>query len=144
MLDKRFIQGMLALVLAASTACTDTPTSPSSLFDGAWTGTIVDADAGTGVVTLSLTQSGAGVAGTWTASFADVTRSRQGTASGTLANGSLALFLSPSSSLACASGVSLTGTLGATMGVSGGEMKGPYTAFTCTGVDSGTLDLLRS
>jgi hypothetical protein len=30
------------------------------------------------------------------------------------------------------------------MTVSGAAMKGSYTAFTCAGIDSGTLDLARS
>src|SRR5690242_13180433 len=120
---------MLAATVAASFACRDPAPTASDAIGGDWRGTIVDSDAGTGSVSVSLTESGAGLSGTWSDTFADTSKNRRGTASGTIAAGTVSLFLTPDASIACASGATFSGTLGATLTLRAGRLAGAYTVF---------------
>ena len=129
-----------ALVAVLLAACgEDNPAGPSSpLFTGTWIGPIVDSAVGTGTARLVLNQSGAGVTGTFTTTFANSSLDRSGTVSGTALTTKASLFLTPSVPLVCG----LSGTMGSTLTVSVGKLTGSYTALACAGASvTGTLDL---
>lgn len=132
--------GALLLPVAA---CSSGPVAPSGGFDGTWLGTLSDSASGSGSVKLVLSQAAAGVSGTFAITFADSSQNRSGTAGGTAAAPLLVLSLVPAAPLVCSGGVTLTGTLSATMTMSGNRMSGSYSSFTCGGAIGGTLDVSR-
>ena len=132
--------GLLAGMVAV--ACGDGPAAPGGPFNGTWSGAIADGAAGAGTARLVLTQSGAGVSGTFTTSFADGAFDRAGSVSGTASSTAASLALTPGTPVVC-SGFSLTGTMAGTVTVSGTRMTGTYAVLACSGAVNGTLDLAR-
>jgi len=135
---KRVAVALLAVVLAA--ACDDNPVAPGGPFLGTWAGPVMDSAAGAGLAQLVLTQSGAGVSGTFTMTFSSSVFDRSGTVSGTaMTTTAASMFLTPSTSLPCG----LSGTMGANVSISGTKLTGNYSAVACSGAVTGTLDLTR-
>jgi hypothetical protein len=120
------------------------PGEPSPLLAGRWTGVMGDSVAGTGDTTLTMEQRGPGVSGSWSVAFANPALNRHGTISGTQRGTQISLFLTPRDSVACPSGVILSGTLGFTGTLAGGRLSGTYVVFACDGAVNGSLDLTRT
>lgn len=129
--------------LATLAGCSSGPAAPSSLLDGTWSGTFSDSGSGAGSAKLVLTQTAAGVAGTFAITFSDATKDRSGTVGGTVAASLLVLTLSPSAPVVCSPTVTLSGTLSATLTVAGNRMTGTYSSFTCGGAAGGSVDIAR-
>lgn len=129
------------VVLVSLAACSSGPAAPSGGLDGTWLGTMTDSVSGPGTLKLVLTQTSAGVAGTFVLAFADVSQNRSGAAGGTLAASVLVMTLTPTAPLVCSPGVTLSGTVSTTMTVSGNRMTGTYSAFTCGGAIGGNIDV---
>src|SRR6185369_6977706 len=109
-MNQRTRLSAVVLAMALVAACNDSPTAPAGPFVGTWAGAIVDSAAGSGTARLVLTQSGAGVSGTFTTTFANSALDRAGTVSGTATANAASVFLTPSAPLSCG----LSGTLGTT------------------------------
>ena len=97
-----------------------------------------------GTITLEMTQSGAGVTGTWTADSDGLALDQTGSIGGTLTGSTLALFLSPTTPLTCSSGTTLSGTLGMTGSLDGDRLAGDYVVFGCESVATGHIDATRN
>ena len=136
------VAGVL-LAAALATNCDGGPVAPGGPFLGTWAGAIVDSAAGAGTARLVLTQSGAGVSGTFTTTFPTSSFDRAGSVSGTATGATASTFLTPSAPTVCGSGASLSGTMGATVSIAGTKLTGGYSVLLCTGAGSGTLDLTR-
>ena len=132
--------GLLASMLVIG--CGDSPSEPTSDLDGTWRGTITRA-AAAGTITLQMTQSGAGVTGTWSADLDGVAFDQSGAIGGTVAGSSASLFLTPSSALACSTSSTLSGTLTMNGSFGGDRLTGNYVVFTCDGVDTGRIEVVR-
>jgi hypothetical protein len=120
------------LVAMATTAgCGDnTPTSPSDVYKGFWSGTINDSTAGAGTLRISLTD-GSPISGTWGATLPAASPIGFVTSEAvTTAKRSLAL--------ACGT----AGSIGLSAIVDGKTMSGTYLAFGC-GLSSGSISLVR-
>lgn len=125
----------LFALLAATvlTACGTSGGSVSYNYGGSWAGTIQDSVAGTGSVTMSMTQSGTDLAGTWQAVFAAGTNG--GTAVGVVNGSQVVLELYPSDVSACPYNVVATRN--------GDTLSGNYSAFNCTATVTGTLSVTK-
>ena len=142
----------LSFLSAAAIACVlmstvsgcgrDTPAEPTSGLDGTWRGTITR-DAAAGTITLQMTQSGAGVTGTWSADLDGLVFDQAGTLGGTLTGSTLALFLNPATPFACGSGATLSGTLAMTGSLAGDRLTGGYVVFACDSVATGRIEVTR-
>jgi hypothetical protein len=91
-----------------------------------------------------MTQSGAGVTGTWSADLDGVAFDQAGSVGGTVAGAVVSLFLSPGAATACAGGATLSGTLTMNGSVSGDQLTGNYVVFTCDGADNGRIETTRA
>ena len=120
----------------------DTPVEPTDGLDGTWRGTITRG-ATSGTITLQTKQSGAGVTGTWSADLDGVTFDQIGSVGGTVAGSAVSLFLRPTTTRDCGSGVTLSGTLAMNGSFAGHRLTGDYVVFTCAGVDVGHVDATR-
>lgn len=132
----------MAVVLALVAGCSDAPAAPGGPFEGSWFGPFVDSAGGAGTARLVLTQSGAGLSGTFTMALTNPPNSADqvGTVSGTTTTKTTAsIFLKPSTPLSCG----LSGTMGGAVSLSGLKLTGNFSAVTCTGAVTGTLDLAR-
>jgi hypothetical protein len=131
------------IVCIATGGCDrDLPTQPASGLDGAWHGTITRG-AMAGTIALLLTQSGAGVTGTWTADLDGLAFDQTGSAGGTVTGPTVSLFLSPATPLTCASGATLSGTLAMNGTIAGDRLTGDYVVFACDSVATGRIDVTR-
>ena len=133
----------LAMAIAALvTACGGAPTTPTTTFPlaGTWVGQIAD-NAGTGTLTLVLSQSGPGVSGTFVVTSNTAALVSSGTAGGTANGAALSLFLTPSAPLVCSPTLTLTGTVGASLTIAGRRMTGQYFVTSCGGGRAGTVDV---
>ena len=106
-------------------------------FNGTWTGPITSNIVGipTGTATVTLTQTGSSLSGTWSTVYPDPMINNSGSFSGTASEMSLSGTLSPSDPTSCPYTVNAT--------VSGNLMSGPYAAFNCTAVISGSISLTK-
>ncbi len=135
---------MACVLIGGVSACgRDTPAEPTSWLDGTWRGTITRNGAA-GTITLHMTQSGAGVTGTWTADLDGLALDQTGSIGGTLTGSTLVLFLSPTTPLTCGSGTTLSGTLAMTGSLAGDRLAGDYVVFGCESVATGRIDATRN
>ena len=137
-----FLRAGAVACLVLSGCDRDTPTEPASGVDGAWRGTITRG-AVAGTITMQLTQSGAGVTGTWTADLGGLEFDQSGSAGGTVAGSTVSLFLSPEAPLTCASGTTLSGTLALNGSVTGDRLVGDSVVFACNSAVTGRIDMTR-
>jgi hypothetical protein len=137
--ERRLIPVLLFTLAVSVAGCgSDPPASPtpsSSIFEGAWVGTFADAAIGPVPVTFRLTAGPVTASGTWTAVIADQTVGGSLVAISARESGSVRHLLSG----ACAGGGFWT--LDAT--ISANRMTGQVGAFLCSGLTSGTVDLVR-
>jgi hypothetical protein len=122
-------------------ACRNGQSGPDGVqsLTGVWTGTVTDSGAGTGALSLTLTQVAVGVTGTWSVTFPGTTANRSGSVGGTLGGSVISLFLTPSVPLGCG----LSGTLAVSATLENGRLSGTYVAFDCTDTTTGSLDVSR-
>ena len=131
-------------LLASLPACSSSPAAPSvGGLDGNWSGSVKDSVAGPGTARFVLSQTGAGVSGTFALTFSAIPGDRIGTAGGTLAASVVILALVPSAPLVCSPTVTLSGAMSATMTIVGDRMTGTYSSFTCGGAIGGTIEVTR-
>jgi hypothetical protein len=107
-----------------------------------WRGTYTRG-ASSGTMTLQLTQSGAGVTGTWSTDLEGVEFDQAGSLGGTATGSRVALFLTPAASLICSSGITLSGTLSLTASVEGDRLSGDVVALECESVATGRIEVTR-
>lgn len=133
-----------AIAILALAGCEkSSPTEPSGSLAGNWSGPMAGTTAGDATAQIALTQTGAGVTGTYTLAYTDASKNQSGVAGGTLAGTTLALTLTPAQPLACGS-VTLSGTMSATLTMSAPDrLEGSYAAFVCGGAIGGSIALQR-
>lgn len=99
---------------------------------GAYSGTLSDNGAGQGTFTVTISQSGTNLSGTWAVSFPDRRLNNSGTINGVLVNGTTAQFyLDPSVAGSC--------LYLATAVVQDGKMKGTYASQDCVIANGGSF-----
>jgi hypothetical protein len=127
----------LLFLLAGLVSCGKSNTSPSDIFDGTWVGQITTNLAGVapGTATVTLTQSGSTVSGSYSTSYPDPSNNGGGSFSGTATGTSLAGTLSPSNPNQCPYTVNAT--------ASGNQLTGTYAAFNCTISFGGSVSLTK-
>lgn len=104
---------------------------------GAWTGTLIDSSAGTGTLSLTITQNTSQLTGTWQTTFADSRNNSGGTLSGSVSETSTALVLSAAEP-ACSLTVAVTRD-----STDDKHFTGTYVTFNCARTSNGTLDVRR-
>lgn len=134
---------LLALAACLTGCGAKPPAAPGvSAFTGSWVGRVSDALDGDGTARLVLAGQDGGITGDYSADFAgDV--AVEGAVSGSVFGTRATAAITPAAALDCGSGLTLTGTLSATLVVSSAGLSGQYTGFTCGGVRTGRLDLVR-
>jgi hypothetical protein len=139
-----------SFLCAAMTACAlvtgcggETPVEPTSGLDGTWRGTITRSTT-PGTIRLQMTQSGAGVTGTWSADLDGLAFDQSGSVGGTVTGPSVSLFLNPGTPLVCGSGTTLSGTLAMNGSLAGDRLTGNYVVFSCESVDTGRIEVKRA
>lgn len=137
-----FFHVMSAVVALAAIACGRSPASPSSPLTGTWRGTDVRAGVSR-TITLEMTQSGAGVTGTWSAVADGLASPETGSLGGTLVGSTASLSLTPSSPVVCGPDVTLSGTLALTGTLAGDRLGGNYIVFLCDGAATGRIEVVR-
>jgi hypothetical protein len=126
------IAGAAALVACAAKSSTAPATGTVA---GSWSGSISDARAGNGALTLSLAQAGDSVTGTWAAAYADTVDDIGGTVFGHVAGSTVTILLKPGNPPTCQYGpFEVTAAL-----VPGASLNGTYSTVQCTLGDSGTV-----
>ena len=103
---------------------------------GTWTGTIQDSVVGTGTALFTFSQTDTNVNGTWQFTFSNPASNSGGTLSGTAGDPEIALTLFASQSQACSFTVVASFD-------DDDHVTGTYTAFNCTLLQSGSLDINR-
>ena len=130
---RRMILGGVLCVLAGCGGSSPAAPSPATVA-GTWRGTITNSlGSGPTPATLTLSQSGSALSGTWNLVGPDgaSTGSLSGNAIGALA----AMTLTPSVATQCPYTMNTT--------IAGNRMTGIYASFTCSVVSSGSIDLTR-
>lgn len=103
---------------------------------GAYGGTLADNVAGTGTFTVTISQNGTSLSGTWAVSFSDRRLNNSGTITGVLVNATTAqLYLNPSVAGGC--------VYSATAVVDGRQMKGTYATQNCGIANGGSFTAAR-
>ncbi len=137
-----FVSAAVAVCAAvAITACSPKSSSPTStlqpaVIDGAWSGAVSDMILGSGTLSMSLTQFGDSVSGTWSSTFPNQNDDLVGTVRGIVGASTLTVLLKPLGGSTCQFGpFELTATV-----TSAGSMSGTLTeAYPCAAYDSGTF-----
>jgi hypothetical protein len=105
---------------------------------GTWTGTVQDSLAGTGTALFTFSQTGTNVNGTWQFTFQNPANNSGGNLSGTAGDPEIALTLFAAPSQTCSF------TVAANFDEDDNDhFTGTYTAFNCTILPSGSLDVHR-
>jgi hypothetical protein len=126
-----FAVAVCLMVLTMAGACADKgPTEPSDIYQGLWTGTIVDREGGAGTLRIDL-PGGSPLSGTWAAILP---------VASPIGIISSEPVTTPQRSLALSCGVS--GSIGLSALVNGKTMTGSYLAIGC-GLSSGSITLMR-
>ena len=126
-----------ATVSHLTTAMPDTPEPQQLFFNGTWTGPVTSNFPGIppGTGTITITQTGSSLSGTWATVYPDPTFNDSGSFSGTASGMSLSGTLSPSDPTDCPYTINAT--------VSGNLMSGTYATFDCTFAVSGSISLTK-
>jgi hypothetical protein len=134
----------IAIVLPMTwTACgRESPVEPSATLSGTWRGTLTRGST-SGGVTLEISQSGAGVTGTWSTAGEGSFPSQSGSLGGTVVGSTASLSLTPAVQLVCSGDITLSGTLSVTATVDGNRLAGQYVVFLCDDVASGRIEVTR-
>lgn len=102
-------------------------------YGGSWVGTINDSVAGRGTMTVSMSQFGSQVKGSWTATYAS--SAAGGSLTGTVSGTSVVMSLVPSNSSLC--------PYNAVTNLVGSTLSGNYTAYNCSKTITGTLTITK-
>ena len=131
------IVGLALCTVAACGGGNSSPTAPTPpfSFNGTWTGPIISNLVGPGTATITITQTGSSLSGTWASVYPDPTIQGAGAFSGEASGMSLEGTLSPSVPTGCPYTVNAT--------VSGNVMTGTYATFNCKVVDAGSVTLTK-
>ena len=134
---KPVIIRVLLFVLAVSAAwcSSDSPSEPTSPFEGEWSGAMSDNALGQVPISLELADSPAGASGEWSATVAGQTVNGTLLAVSTIETGSVRHLISAS----CSGG----GFWSVAVTFSGSRMAGSYGATSCAGLTAGTLDVVK-
>jgi hypothetical protein len=143
---KRHVNSFATLALVACAvftfaACSrnsDSATAPlpSGAISGNWSGALTDSILGSGTLTMTLSQFGDSVNGTWTSTFPDSINDLIGTVRGAIGGSTLTILLKPLGGSTCQFGpYLLTATVTST-----GSMSGKLTeAYPCDIGDGGSF-----
>ena len=142
---------LVSIIVLGLSACggdNKSPTSPTPIppppppppfsFTGTWTGpiTIAGAELPPGTATVTITQTGSSLSGTWSTVYpTEPPLTTSGAFSGTANGMALQGTLSPSDPDLCSYTINAT--------VSGTVMTGTFATVNCTGSESGTVMLTR-
>lgn len=125
---------LVSLIAALLVACNDTTGPSDSTLSGSWDGSVTDSQSGTGTLSVSLSQSGQALSGTWQVTYG--TANGSGNLTGAVNGANLALTLEPTSQNDC--------TVNVTATVTGSTMSGNYSMSNCSSSgENGTLKLTR-
>lgn len=124
---------VVSVIAVMLMACNDSTGPSGSGLNGTWKGTATDSQTGSGTASVTLSQSGQSLSGTWQVTFQGVVST--GNATGAVNGANLVLTLEPSSQTDCT--VNVTGT------VSGSTISGDYSLSGCSSTDTGTLTLTK-
>jgi hypothetical protein len=135
---KRMALGTFVLACTLGGCGGQSTSSPTSVsVNGNYSGTIQDSFYGPGSIQLTLSQTGGSLTGTYQDAFTSGAASG-GSITGTVNNGvSLSATLTPGNPAVCPA--NLTGSI--TNG--GANISGTYSAFNCTGTETGTFNVSR-
>ena len=125
-----------SIVLALTLALLGCSGGDEPSLTGTWTGTVQDSLAGTGTALFTFSQTGTNVNGTWQFTLQNPANNSRGNLSGTAGDPAIALTLFAAQSQACSFTV--------VANFDGNDhFTGTYTAFNCTILPSGSLDVHR-
>ena len=130
----------VVLTMAAVGGCRG-GTPPTGLFEGRWSGAVVETGRGAGSLELTLSQQGATLSGALRMQVSGIV-DRDGPVVGVASGTSASITYVPKERLPCGFGT-LSGTLTLTVTVAGDRVTGTYTQFTCSGPASGSIDASR-
>jgi len=125
-----------SIVLALTSALLGCSGDDEPDLTGTWTGTIQDSVAGTGTALFTFSQTGTNVSGTWQFTFQNPVNNSGGSLSGTAGDPAIALTLFAAQAPACSFTVVANFD-------DDDNFTGTYTAFNCTLLSSGSLDVHR-
>jgi hypothetical protein len=127
-------------VLLAAGCVDDAPTdAPTTTISGVWSGSMEDDRVGDGVISLTMSQSGASVSGSWSTDFPEASPQKaEGGVSGILTGSTLTATLSVSSDPTCA--FTLTGVV---VGSAQSTMAGGYASDGCVPERTGSFTATR-
>ena len=135
MVARRLVMFSSALLLVATiVACGNGGGATAFNHSGSWTGVINDSVAGTGSVTVSISQSGNTLLGTWQATF-DAGGVNSGSLEGIIRANDVVIELYPSQAMACPYRIVAQR--------SGSTLSGTYVAFNCSIEISGSLSVTK-
>ena len=125
-----------ALVLVgALTACGGDSSGPAAFsYSGNWSGMLNDSIGGAGTTTVTMSQSGTQLVGTWQTTFA-AGGTNSGTLQGTVRTNDVLIELYPSDPSTC--------PFALVAQRSGSTLSGTYAAFNCTVAVSGTMSITK-
>jgi hypothetical protein len=126
---------VIVVALLVSTCGGSSPSSPSLNLSGNWSGTIVDSLAGTGVLHMTVAQSGSSLTGT--AASVYPTGQGGGSFAGTLNGTNITGTTTPSVPTLCPSNFT------AVVNSAGTQLSGTLAAFNCTVPETATLNLTK-
>src|SRR5262245_6778997 len=134
--ERRLIGVLLVALIFGGVACdSDTPTAPTNPFVGTWSGILTDASIGTASLTLMFQADPVASPGTWSALIAGQPVTGSLLAVRASEGGSVRYLLTGS----CPGG----GFFSVNVLFEAIHMRGPYGAFACAGLTSGTIDVLK-
>jgi hypothetical protein len=133
---RRYGWSIVLAVTLALLGCSGGDDEPN--LTGTWTGTVQDSLAGTGTALFTFSQTGTNVNGTWQFTFQNPVNNSGGTLSGTAGDPEIALTLFAAQSQTCSF------TVAANFDDDDDDhFTGTYSAFNCTILSNGSLDITR-
>ena len=125
------------LVVGCGNDSPTAPTPPPFTFTGTWAGSVTwnVEGLGPGMATVTITQTGTALSGTWATTYSDATRNSGGAFEGTATGMALSGRIFPGDPNLCPSTVNGT--------VRGDVMTGTHATYDCSVTAAGTLTLTR-
>ena len=136
MLFRRLALPFFALILVGALAACGSGGGGSTAFNhsGNWSGTLNDSLGGPGTTTVTMSESGTQLLGTWQATFA-AGGTNSGTLQGVVRTNDVLIELYPSNPSTC--------PFALVAQRSGSTLSGTYAAFNCTIAVSGTMSITK-
>ena len=135
-MQRVFLIAATAFVAACAAKSTTAP--PQFNVTGSWTGSVSDALRGSGSLTLSLTQTGDTVNGTWSTVYADTASNIGGKAIGHVVGSTFTVLLRPLNPPTCQYGpFQVTATQSSST-----SLAGTYMNIQCAIADSGSISVV--